>query len=531
MSCILFNFPLITFCLQLFPVHSENKMYQILKIVLSLVAFAAAKSPRRRWSLPLVLMGKLTRSQKQWHNSADVVSIHRRIMLAIFVPAFLLTLVSVSHLFLLEQGHHEEGSIPSGNSLQYVMVSPTLCLLMVSTIIHEIYYRHRSHKHGNLMICHQIASICATFLPLLFTILMLIYPIPLSCDQVTERAVGLLPFLTGALVASTAAAYFASVADAWYAVGTGQFQMIAVDAVGIAFYFVLPLVVLLFCFMDKYGSRVQSILVWAASVFIRNVNCCLSLERIFGLDNCNDNGCQMLAHVFLVVHMVNAITWGIKLVNSQCPIAGYLYGRTYTHGRPNTKKIAICVDYSTLFDKNTDAKEKEAFLRELVLSTEGSESARAVFNINVTATDLLYCRQHVEKLYAQGHELVLTVDDDASHETIRLAYDAYRNIFNGKSPSWYHPSMHQFSSIPEYHSVANSLGLRSAMWSHCIVSPEEVAYLNDRLRDHNGGLLVYVCGSENVLPILNRLMTLLRKGEFIPATLSSVIPMDNRMDL
>ena len=58
-------------------------------------------------------------------------------------------------------------------------------------------------------------------------------------------------FLMGALVASTATASFASVADVWYAVGTGQFQMISVDTAGIGFYFVLPLSILFMRFVEK----------------------------------------------------------------------------------------------------------------------------------------------------------------------------------------------------------------------------------------------------------------------------------------
>jgi len=511
-SCILL--PVLNFII-LFPIQSKNAMYPILKILLTWVAFSiASKSVAMRGNL--AVGGKMTQRGRHGGHDNDLVSVHRRYMLMVSVPTFVLTLAFCFRHFM-----H--------------IVSPTLCLVMASTIINELYYRHRSHKHGNLVnCCHEgVNMLGVVFLPVLVTILILVYPMPSSFKVVTERADSLLPFLTGALAASTAAAYFASIADTWYAVGTGQFQMIALDTLGIAFYFILPLVILSFCFMEKYGTHVYSILsivgTSLGSVGMEQ----LTLKSLFDLDN---DGYEMLVHLFLVVHIINVITWGIKLVNSQCPIAGYLYGRTYTHGRPNSKKIAICVDYQTLFDKNVDAKERESFLSDLMSATGWSQSsANAVLNINITVTDLLQCRQDIEKLYAQGHELVITVEkNDASHDrenTIRLAYDAYRNVFDGKSPSWYHPTTHHFSAMPKYHSMANLLGLRIAMWSHCICSPEEVVFLKEGLADHNGGLLVYVCNKDKVLTILKSMMLLLRKVEIISATLSSVIPTDNRMDL
>lgn len=541
----------------LLPVYSSSNitMHLLSKLLLILAAFVVTvKLPRRRrgrsWNLIPNVVGKTTGSQ-------DYVG--RHVLLVLSVPAFVLTLVSFSHPFVdySRQGQtNDEFTVlvggdnylqhPPMEPLPYYLVSPTLCMVMASTMIHEIYYRHLSHKHGNLVIFCQEASMYTTLVPVLVTMFMLIYPITSSFhQQVTERAVSLLPFLTGALTASMVAGYLASIADSWYAVGTGQFQMIAVDAIGIAFYFVLPLVVLFFCFLQKYGSHVQSMLVWVASVLLaRNGIGWRNLERIFfgivNSDDCDGDGdieCQkmMLAHVFVVLLLIHVITWGITLVNSQCPIAGYLYGRTYTHGRPNTKKIAVCVDYRVLFGKHIDAKEREEFLRELVSGGTGwSKSARAVLNINVTAHDLLKYRQDIEKLHTQGHELVITVDDDAPPDfakTIRLAFDAYRSIFDGKAPSWYHPATHLFSSMPECYSMANSLGLRTAMWSNCIVSLDDVAFLKEGLQKHNGGLLVYVYGKENVLPILKSMMTSLQEGDFTPTTLSSVIPMDNRMDL
>jgi hypothetical protein len=542
------------FVWQLLPVYSSSNMtmHLLSKLLLILAAFVVTvKLPRRRRGRSWNLIGKTT-------GCKDYVG--RHVLLVLSVPAFVLTtLVSFSHPLVdySRQGQTDEEFTvlvggdnylqhPRMEPLPYYLVSPTLCMLMASTMIHEIYYRHLSHKRGNLLIFCQKVSIYTTLVPVLVTMFMLIYPITSSYhQQVTERAVSLLPFLTGALTASMVAGYLASIADSWYAVGTGQFQMIAVDAIGIAFYFVLPLVVLFFCFLQKYGSHVQSMLVWVASVLLaRNGIGGRNLERIFfgivksdDLDSDGDIECQkmMLAHVFVVLLLIHVITWGITLVNSQCPIAGYLYGRTYTHGRPNTKKIAVCVDYRVLFGKHIDAKEREEFLRELVSGGTGwSKSARAVLNINVTAHDLLQYRQDIEKLHTQGHELVITVDDDAPSDfakTIRLAFDAYRSIFDGKAPSWYHPATHLFSSMPECYSMACSLGLRTAMWSNCIVSLDDIAFLKEGLKEHNGGLLVYVYGKENVLPILKSMMTLLQEGEFTPTTLSSVIPMDNRMDL
>jgi hypothetical protein len=71
-----------------------------------------------------------------------------------------------------------------------------------------------------------------------------------------EVASVFLPILVGSVVTTLLCLVFASVADAWDAVGSGQFQMISLDTAALLGTVVAPLLVLLSLASNKYGATV-----------------------------------------------------------------------------------------------------------------------------------------------------------------------------------------------------------------------------------------------------------------------------------
>ena len=357
-------------------------------------------------------------------------------------------------------------------------------------------------------------------------------------------------FLMGALVASTATASFASVADVWYAVGTGQFQMISVDTAGIGFYFVLPLSILFMRFVEKYGDWLNSIMEQISNFLMNHTE----MDVNAFLDNEHD---LSWVYVCWIVLVLMHVVMGVSMVNSLCPMSGYLFGRTYMHGQPHTGRIAICVEYGDW--KTLTGQEREELLQGLKKMTKGidtkgqnqsqmerNKNVKAALNINVTATDLVEHGKDIQLLRKDGHEIVISIDGSTVN-SINVAYQSFATIFDGASATWYHPGKNFKGTVPQCHSIASSLGMRSIVWSNYVNSVDNAESLEGQegLEKHGGGSIVYVCANANAnantstnasksdafVAILKRVLELVDGAQFVPTTMSLVAKEDTTMEL
>ena len=113
------------------------------------------------------------------------------------------------------------------------LFTPTVILGLAAFYVYFQYNTKRAHPNGNLNVETNSVSNLIVTLVLIGTTLSII-----AKGENTDIIISMLPFLIGALTSTAGAASFACCADVWYAVGTGQFQMISVDTAGIGFYFV-----------------------------------------------------------------------------------------------------------------------------------------------------------------------------------------------------------------------------------------------------------------------------------------------------
>jgi len=365
-----------------------------------------------------------------------------------------------------------------------------------------------------------------TSLSSVYTTLQLVLNSP--TDEKTMIFEKIMIFLIGALVASTASASFAGVADVWYAVGSGQFQMISLDTAGIGFYFVLPLSILSLRFVEKYGDWLDYVQEKFSALIVSGP----TGVYFNGVLDANEED-AIWVYMRLAVLMLMNVIMGITMVNSLCPLSGYLFGRTYTHGQPYTGKIAVCVDYAC-FKSITETERNGLFkILNAAKSKDGkNKDIKAVLNINVSSTDLAEHKEDIQKLRKEGHEIVITIDG-SSVNSINVAYQSYATIFDGASPTWYHTGHNMSGSVPRCHSMTSMLELRSAMWSNYITSVKDAESLKEGLEKHRGGSFVYVHASQScdVLAILKRVLELLEDASFVPASLTLVAKEDNTMVL
>ena len=142
-------------------------------------------------------------------------------------------------------------------------------LALATLLLCGLYYRNRSHEYGNLLISaqQQGVAVCAA-LALMWTIQ---YAIGRNVAGV------FLPILLGSVLTTLLCVIFASVGDTWYAVGSGQFQMVSLDTAALLGYVVAPLVVLISIACEKYGQQVsQAMTGFVKSSFSDNVHWCSS---------------------------------------------------------------------------------------------------------------------------------------------------------------------------------------------------------------------------------------------------------------
>ena len=257
--------------------------------------------------------------------------------------------------------------------------------------------------------------------------------------------------------------------------------MISLDTIGMMIYFFIPSTLLGCRFIDRYGDFVGGV--------GRTVIAWLCLDRV-PLEMDGEGRDDTLV---LIMAMTTAM--GVAVVNALCPMGGYLFARAYTHGQPNTKKVALCVKYSDLDDA--------------VASLQSLEATKAILNIFVTLEDLQSNPNELKELVKMGHHVALAssrplgfftgfsfMHSKSASSNIEAAFNEYNQVF-GQSASWV-LSDSVISRHPTYLRRAHDLGMKVAYWSTLVevkastLSEEQRTFIVNDVVDKNGGSIIYI---------------------------------------
>lgn len=363
--------------------------------------------------------------------------------------------------------------VPTGT--HSFLLSPSIIVAILSVGTFVKYNIIRAHINGALLQSTTMGNAVIAGL-------ILIHAIVSAC--VTEQdAITILPFLLGSIVTLLFATTCAITADAWHVVGTGQFQMVSVDTIGIMFYFVLPICILGVRAMDKYHTWIEMAYVTIAEVVVHLIGSFKvgKVEKMMAD--------PMTLFQLVVSSLTGIIAMGVPLLNQLCPLCGHLYGRTYTHGQPNTGKVAICISFNVL----NLSKEDGAFMKRII---EWGKSKTGKLNVFVSAQEMKDSSSIVKSLVDAGHCVGIRLDKSkGSKPTSQLndAVETYQKLI-GKKPTWYHAGLESFGQNKACYSHCQKLGLRIAQWSTLLKVGEPIPgkSLAEDLTRHNGGSFIYI---------------------------------------
>ena len=384
-------------------------------------------------------------------------------------------------------------------------VAPICFVAFATIIMMNNYYTNRAHKHGCLLTCEMKSQS-------IFVGIAMLLSCSIAMDRYSATTVveNVTVFLLGSLITVLFGFTFACVADVWYAVGSGQFLMISLDTAGMMLFFICPIIVLMLRFLDKYGENIAS---WGGIVrdyYVQSVPRVLISNIGVG----NDDDMLPISLVILLV-MVSSVI-GVPLLNAMCPMGGYLFSRAYTHGQPNTKRVALCVNFS-------DLSKDDKLWDELLGKNEVGSSSRgqgrdnsklaAVLNIYVTLEELTLCRNELQTIAKRGHFIALSpteFDEPYSGPSIlygnrstcnlQIAHYEYTELF-GEEPKWLlSRSAGSCGRHPAILCEARNLGMKVVYWSTLIhmstggrgLSIDQQSAIRDSCSDKNGGSIIYL---------------------------------------
>jgi len=429
-------------------------------------------------------------------------------------------------------GRKEEEEEYSSMNMTYI---PSIMIGITAFIIYRTYYSKRSHKNGGLVLKTQVGLSVIIGMGILYFVGSLPSIQDWNDNDNNDHDIveSILPFILGATLAVELGAFFAFVADFWYAVGTGQFLMVSLDTAGILFYFVSPVIILLIRFFDKYQHGIDTVAKYLAVQLSSSVLVPLQIMM-------NDpQQVQIQTETLFLIFTTLPIVIGIPLIHYLCPITGHLFGRTYTHGDPNTKKVAICINFSEYKpllnkllkkDNANDDDDNKQFLKDCVL------------NIFVTMDDLRNSTDMINKLHQSGHNVGISMSPSGSNGCTNLneLYIQYETVV-GTKPNWYHTGIGNRGNLPSHFRTASKLGMRSAIWSTLVdCSKTDLSNIDSEtikadLVTHGGGSIVYLDKIDSpekhaCVKTLLSLMDVIAQNGFKLASLSQIIK-ENRMDL
>jgi len=423
--------------------------------------------------------------------------------------------------------------------VQFIL-TPSILAGVISLYVMYLFYTNRGHKHGGLFTSKDIGAGVTVALSVLYSVL--------SSADLTQDINVLMPFLLGAAVSTCFVAALASVADVWHTVGTGQFHMVSIDTVGIFFYFALPFAILVQRFFDKYNEGVNDFTFYAANLVLNGLK---SGNFETFLMNKSD---YLFKSILFFVTLPTVI--GIPLIHYLCPINGHLFGRVYTHGIPNSKKVAVCIKFADFFKESNDiGKEYEKVWQSLQSwgsnnTTRGSsrkkkEEDTVSLNIFITKKDLEHSSEIIIQLAKMGHTIGLTVDHKNS-STLKDTFEVCKGVLKEKSV-WYFPGSDSIGKRPASYHTAFKLGMRSLLWS-CLVDVSSSRSFTDggnvqemvkeEVEAHGGGSFFYLTKEGNTKQesqfnsvILFDFLKILESLGQTPVSVSSLTIEDQEMKL
>jgi len=365
---------------------------------------------------------------------------------------------------------------------------PTCSVALITLLLMYLYHRNRAHKHGCLLTSEMKSQS-------VFTGIAILLSCSIALESPTESTASIMTvFLLGSLFTLLISYSFAAVSDVWYTVGSGQFQMTSLDTAGIWIYFICPAVILYFRFIDKYGE----IIAWIMKQELSVLPLVVSDEDVVSLS------------LVLSLAMITAV--GVPLLNSLCPMGGYLFSRAYTHGQPNTKKIALCANFSDLL-KATGNK-RTSIWKALEKKKVGDQTT-AILNIYVTLEELTLYPTQIQLMVDKGHFIALVPTEFEEEEresfcglsmfqgntsscNLHFAQFEYTELF-GEEPTWVlSKSADSIGRHPSLFRVSRDLGLKVAYWSTYLqltgdkLSSEQKSILKEDCSDKNGGSIIYI---------------------------------------
>lgn len=356
-------------------------------------------------------------------------------------------------------------------------IIPTYTIVSITLVLIHSYNKYRAHKHGNLLTSEMKSHAVAATISII-----------LSCSLVLQQhddeyTIKLIVLLLGALFTILMSVFFAAVADVWYVVGSGQFQMASLDTAGMMLYFILPAVVLFFRFLGMYGESVGSRVSNLMAYVVKSVG-------ISAVDG--DNGISSS----FVLSLAMLVSVSVPILNALCPMGGYLFSRAYTHGQPNTKKVALCANFSDLESGEND-------LWEYLSQRKDEGEYTAVLNVYVTLNDLQSFPEAVKELAKKGHHVALAPSDPSGELSLFQGSEAanyvesivneYRKVI-GTEPSW----IAAYGRHPAMLGKATEFGIKVAYWSTLVqvggdmLSVEQQDDISSDVADKNGGSIVHV---------------------------------------
>ncbi|KAL7552697.1 hypothetical protein ACHAWF_015934 [Thalassiosira exigua] len=400
----------------------------------------------------------------------------------LFQPLILQTCCMVPFLTLLHQ------SLFNPTYAKFSSI-PICTVAFLGLLLMHMFNKHRVHKSGCLLTpCMKSHAI--------FAGISIMLACSISIGNIPQSSMHILVvFLLGSLFSILMSCTFASVADVWYAVGSGQFQMVSLDTAGMMFFFVFPAAIIYFRFIDKYGESLAS----KASLlkgYLQSVGVDVSGE--IGDDD------TLTSSMVMTLALITAI--GVPLLNGICPIGGYLFSRAYTHGQPNTKKAALCVGFADL------GTQKRA---DLWKSLEKKES---VLNIFVTLEDMHLHAAELKLLSGKGHAISLAPTEfkdtlcglsmfqGNKSCNIQIAHHEYTELF-GDEPSWVlAKSADSIGRHPAFLRVVKDLGMKVSYWSTHVevagnkLTDAQLREVREECSDKDGGSIIYVALGKGAPP-------------------------------
>lgn len=390
------------------------------------------------------------------------------------------------------------GNVAAGK-YENMSYTPSLAISIVGLAVYQVYYLKRSHRHGGLLTEQQLGHSVLAFISVSYFV---------TSSVTNNEFRASIPFFLGSILVSILGAIFASVSDSWYTVGTGQFFMVSLDTIGILFYFVLPIVMLLTRFVNKYSANIDET---TKLVAISLMNHLMDTK----LDSILMEESQFAK--FMVMFLTLPSMLGLPLLQNLCPINGHLFGRVFVHGNQSTKKAALCVNYS------------DNILGVKALSGN-DDNSKNTLNIFVTLNDLKHCADTIKKLHKSGCTigLRLTENDNNPSVTLKEASELCEMI-TGLKPSFYHTGIYHAGKLPRCYQIASSLNMRSILWSVIVKAKDDISYVKDDLQRHGGGNIVYICTDDESL--ISSALDCMKANSFQSETLKTMLEDSNRLSL